>query len=650
MAVLLAGLAFNAALFRLSTNELKEREGAYFDFRVRDAMERISARMATYQQVLRGTVGLFDTHSNVSREQFRVYTERQALADYFPGIQGLGFALAIPPEKLQQHITEIRSEALPAYDVNPPGSRELYSSIIFLEPFSGRNLRAFGFDMYSEAVRRQAMQRSTDSGEMSLSGKVRLKQESGVDEQAGFLVYQAVYHQNRPLTSVEERRAQRYGWVYAPFRMNDFMVGVFGEQGNDLIIDIYDGSQKSTDALMHYDSGVRQDIHPGFDSVQPLSMMGHTWLVRVRASTGLLQRIDHRPPLYIALVGVLLSGILSFLTFVLLSGKFRAEDMARAMTKDLSLERARLNAILEGTRVGTWEWHIPTGRTIFNEQWATIVGYKLSELEPVSISTWITLTHPDDLQKSDLLLKKHFAGETPYYECEARMRHKDGHWVWVLDRGKVSEWSEDGKPLAMYGTHQDITPEKQRLENYLHRANHDSLTDLPNRTLLADRINQALSLAKREQTKGAVMYVDLDGFKSVNDKYGHDAGDVVLQTVARRIQRCIRASDTLARVGGDEFVLLLQDVQDEQEVMKIADFFIAEARKPIALPNGALEQITLSVGIALYPLHGLTFEALCDHADQAMYRVKRGSKNAAYIYKADGGSTKSEKKEGHCAS
>lgn len=240
MAVLLAGLAFNAVLFWLSTNELKVREGAYFDFRVRDAMERISARMATYQQVLRGTVGFFDTHSNVSRDQFRVYTERQALADYFPGVQGLGFALAISPEQLKSHITEIRSQAFPSYDVQPPGSRELYSSIIFLEPFSGRNLRAFGFDMYSETVRREAMQRSTDSGAMSLSGKVRLKQESGVDEQAGFLIYQAVYHQNQPLTSVEERRAQRYGWVYAPFRMNDFMVGVFGEQGNDLIIDIYD--------------------------------------------------------------------------------------------------------------------------------------------------------------------------------------------------------------------------------------------------------------------------------------------------------------------------------------------------------------------------------------------------------------------------
>lgn len=121
----------------------------------------------------------------------------------------------------------------------------------------------------------------------------------------------------------------------------------------------------------------------------------------------------------------------------------------------------RLLSILEGTRAGTWEWNVQTGETVFNETWANMIGYELREISPTSIQTWIDYSHPDDLSQSNELLEKHFRGELDYYECEARMRHKDGHWVWVLDRGKVLSWTEEGKPLWMFGTHQDISERKQ---------------------------------------------------------------------------------------------------------------------------------------------------------------------------------------------
>ncbi|WP_340818389.1 PAS domain S-box protein [Methanolobus sp. WCC4] len=131
-------------------------------------------------------------------------------------------------------------------------------------------------------------------------------------------------------------------------------------------------------------------------------------------------------------------------------------------------ERQRLANIIEGTNVGTWEWNVQTGETLFNERWAEIVGYSLEELSPISIQTWIDLNHPDDLAISDKLLKEHFSGKLDYYECEVRMRHKNGEWVWVLDRGKVTEWDEEGKPLLMYGTHADITDRKKAEEELLH--------------------------------------------------------------------------------------------------------------------------------------------------------------------------------------
>ncbi len=137
----------------------------------------------------------------------------------------------------------------------------------------------------------------------------------------------------------------------------------------------------------------------------------------------------------------------------------------KQMEQDLVTERRRLANIIRGTNAGTWEWNVQTGEIVVNERWAEIIGYTLAELMPVSIEMWTGFAHPDDLKRSDELLQKHFEGELDYYETEVRLRHKDGHWVWVLDRGKVATWTEDGEPLIMSGTHQDISQRKQAEED-----------------------------------------------------------------------------------------------------------------------------------------------------------------------------------------
>lgn len=143
-------------------------------------------------------------------------------------------------------------------------------------------------------------------------------------------------------------------------------------------------------------------------------------------------------------------------------------DLTARRKAELALhdERQRLEAIIEGTHVGTWEWNMLTGVCVLGERWAEIIGYSLAELQPISIDTWRNHVHPDDLRRSDELALRHFRGETPYYECEARMRHKDGRWVWILDRGKVAERSGDGQPIRMMGTHADIS-ERKRAEEAL---------------------------------------------------------------------------------------------------------------------------------------------------------------------------------------
>ena len=149
----------------------------------------------------------------------------------------------------------------------------------------------------------------------------------------------------------------------------------------------------------------------------------------------------------------------------LLSQETVEEQLMRELAS-LRDERQRLTNIIEGAKVGTWEWNVQTGETIFNERWAELFGYHLAELTPVSITTWTEFVNPDDLKKSSELLERHFRGESVYYECDIRMRHKNGQWVWILSKGKVASWTENGKPLWMFGIHQDLSIRKQ-IENQL---------------------------------------------------------------------------------------------------------------------------------------------------------------------------------------
>ena len=307
------------------------------------------------------------------------------------------------------------------------------------------------------------------------------------------------------------------------------------------------------------------------------------------------------------------------------------EENLRLAKMALEDERRRLANIIEATHVGTWEWNIQTGETRFNERWAEIIGYPLADLEPVSIDTWVKYTHPEDLQASSAALEKHFRGEAEFYEIECRMAHREGRWVWVLDRGKVFSWADDGKPLMMFGTHQDITQRKEYEARIRHMAMHDPLTGLPTLRLAYDRIQMAIEQTQREKKSAAVFYVDLDGFKAVNDAGGHRAGDQLLQAIATRLRQAVRGIDTVARIGGDEFFVILTSIDNRENARKVAHKLLERVRDPIDIEGNAF-RVGFSIGIAMIPDDGLEPKGLIEAADVAMYRVKNSGKNGVEFY------------------
>ncbi|MBT3289589.1 MAG: PAS domain S-box protein, partial [Victivallales bacterium] len=217
----------------------------------------------------------------------------------------------------------------------------------------------------------------------------------------------------------------------------------------------------------------------------------------------------------------------------------------------LASERQMLENVIEGTHAGTWGWNIQTGETVFNETWAQIVGHTLADLAPISVKTWELFTHPDDLRRSADLLERHFAGEFPYYECECRMKHRDGHWVWVHDRGRVITFSEDGRPLMMFGTHTDIT-ELKRAEEKLIETNQVLEQAIAHASEMAERAEVA-NLAKSDflANMSHEIRTPMNGVIGMTDLLL----DTELSGTQRRYAETVRAS-------GESLLSLINDILD----------------------------------------------------------------------------------------
>jgi len=307
----------------------------------------LTDRLGAYEQILRGGVSLHHTLRTVTRENWRDYVEHLHIAENYPGLQGIGFAQVIAPDDLEAHVRELRAEGFPDYSVWPDGEREIYTSIVYLEPSDWRNQRAFGYDMFQEPVRRLAMERARDTGLASLTGRVTLVQETTEAVQAGFLIYLPVYRTPAP-SDVLERRRQLIGYVYSPFRMDDFMRGLMGDRGRSVALEIFDGSTVSEDALM-YDgtaSGPPVVVDEPSSTVVSMDLNGQAWTSRFFALPALAA--DHSKP-FIVLVGGL---VVSFLLWGIVGSLAGHRTQAAAANERLRLdiaERERVQAQLRDT-------------------------------------------------------------------------------------------------------------------------------------------------------------------------------------------------------------------------------------------------------------------------------------------------------------
>ena len=457
--IFITSLCVSYFLWSYAQHSNNQKLQADFDFNAYEIIEHIEQRMATYQQVLHGVRALFASSEEITREEFNTYISSLRLEQQYPGLQGLGYSPLVPHAQKAQHIAEIRNQGFADYQIHPTGDRELYTPVIFIEPFSGRNVKALGYDTYSEAVRRAAITQARDSDRAVVSGKLTLVQEvdEEVDEQvqAGFLMFLPVYKDGMPHATQDQRRASIYGWVAAVFRMGDLMAGLGHEHSAKLDLKIYDGDDISDQNLMYESDNSQFNASvedPHLSHIQQIEIADHSWTIMIQASPVFMAGFSNIIPSAVALTAIAFSLLLTVLAHALVR--------SRTITNELAESEERWRYALEGSGDGVWDWNIPTDEVKYSRRWKEMLGYTGKEIRN-HFSECQQRIHPDDVDRVMTDIQAHLNGETPSYINEHRILHKNGNWRWILDRGMVINYTKDGKPLRMIGTHSDITDRKR---------------------------------------------------------------------------------------------------------------------------------------------------------------------------------------------
>ncbi|HEV3039426.1 MAG TPA: CHASE domain-containing protein [Candidatus Angelobacter sp.] len=343
-------LAATIGVWRANLRQARERARAGFEQEMDRSRAAIRARLQVYEDALYGTRSIFEANPIVTREMFHNYVEGLNIEERYPGIQAIGFSQFIPSAQKAVHLERVRAEGFPNYSIRPEGERPEYTSIVYIEPFDWRNQRAFGFDMFSEPVRHAAMEYARDNGTTSLSGTVKLVQETEADVQAGFLMYLPLYRRGMPTGTVSERRAALVGYVYSPFRIANLMRGVINERSPLASFEIFSGAAPGPESLM-YRSPELRELAPGYEpmatQISRIDFGSQVWTLRFVSLPVLDSLVRERQNLGILPAGVLISLLLLGVMHLLTRTEARALRLAEDMTLKLRESEEKYRSLFD---------------------------------------------------------------------------------------------------------------------------------------------------------------------------------------------------------------------------------------------------------------------------------------------------------------
>ena len=334
--ILLISTLLTALGWWVSRSYVAQRAQERFDYEVDRAEQLILRRMRVFERMMVGARGLHYASEVATRAAWRDYVTALSLPEYYPGVQGLGFVRWVTAEERPAYEAGVRAEGFPNFAITPPGERAEYACVTYIEPFEQRNLRAFGYDLWSEPVRRAGLSQARDTGKPALTGKMFLVQETGTNVQPGVIMLVPMYRAGQPVTTVAERRAALFGWVHAPFRIGDLLHGILGNADPEIGFDLFDGEQPVADAhLFNSDAELAPmpaAYQPSRTETRQIKLAGHPWLLRFHTRPEFEAATDSNQPFLIAFGGLAIDGLLFAIIWSLAGLRRRAERLAEVLT------------------------------------------------------------------------------------------------------------------------------------------------------------------------------------------------------------------------------------------------------------------------------------------------------------------------------
>jgi diguanylate cyclase (GGDEF)-like protein/PAS domain S-box-containing protein len=568
-------------------------------------------RLQMYEQVLRAGAGLFAASDTVTRDEWRHFVSSFELDQRYPGLGAVAYAEWVAHENLDAHVERLRHETSADYNVWPLGPGSRHAVVTMVEPLTPGYWRALGYDMFDSAPRAEAMERARDQADVALSARVVLASADAGDTSAAVLMFIPVYRGGLAPPTVDARREALIGFVCAPIHIGELLAGLgkVRTPGLHLRLTETDG------ALLHGDPPAQQIQ---FASASTIEVAGRSWRFELLADETFGAKGRSAAP-YILGGALLLSLMLWALLRAAGQAEGRARVIAREKTRALRASEAGHRAVVQSSAEGILTID-PRGIVLsFNHAAERMFGFDASEV----VGRNVSMLMPERFRsRHDELVANFQRGGSRNIVGLRRevtgLRRNGEEFPMSL---AISIVDDDGPVQRLVGVIGDITESKQQQQFIRHLAEHDALTQLPNRTLMQDRLEVAIAKARRERTTVGVLMIDLDHFKRINDSLGHQAGDQVLLQTAARLRACVRDCDSVARMGGDEFVVLVEGGGGDDTITRIAGDVVAAVSASLLIGGHELH-ISASVGVSCYPSDGADVATLIKNADTAMYHAK----------------------------
>ncbi len=632
--VLGLGLAITVVAWRFFTQQLSREAEIDFDHRVSLAVESLDRHVEDNVSLLIGLRGLFNASEMLERHEFRRYVSEFGIGERYPSVRLLSFVRYVRAAQKAEFERSVRSDrsldarGYPGFAIRPPGERSEYMVVTYIEPMTG-NESAFGFDLLSDPKRRASIEYARDRGVATASEPLRLAADPG--GKLSFTLRMPLYRPDMPIGTVAERRAAFAGVVASAIQVESLVNAYLGRQlgvAYDVLIHdlgVGGGTEVGAGAVRIFG---REPEGAARQRVVTRDVAGRTWRLQFSAPDASPVGIGGELPLVVLLGGLVTSLLLFWLVLTQLRAHQRALQLAESAVAVRAAEGLReqlsfIQQLIEAVPQPIF-FKDTQGRYLgVNRAWERFFGIAREQFVGRSVFE----LYPEDPE----LARKHHARDVELFASpgsqsyEAAIRDAQGALRQTI-YNKATFSRADGSIAGLIGTITDISEQRRVEEQVRHMANHDALTQLPNRSLLQDRISQAIAKAKRNEEVLALLFIDLDRFKTINDSLGHPVGDRLLQAVAARLLACTRAADTVARIGGDEFVVLLGDLDRAETARVVAQKVLESLSAPLTLDSHVL-QVTPSVGIAAYPADGTDVETLMRNADTAMYHAKQVGRN-----------------------